>query len=316
MPKLNLLVHLNAYSDAASSNNPNLNNLKWSREINGLSVNEPRSDSIRLGSGDSVVLFNGARPLQHDGTTEYSLSKKAGTSNTYVLEYTGTGTEPRFRRKRELGTGNDTEISLTKNANLMTLQFTGGAFDDLTTITMNIGDKILVGAGFAAANQGTFTVLGYTADSISYENASGVPETVNLTAEFDKQLRVFAPVTVQKGDTLAIKEDFSILTQNSYEITNVTDYYVEFYSTASLPEETVVTNGISIYSNSKTLVYIETTKKIDITYNETQVVRVLPIIDGTTVRPGIFMLNADVYSLSIQNSDAAEAEIFVASVEK
>ena len=56
MSKLNILVHLNAYSDAASSNNPNLNNFKWSREIQGFAIDEAKSDGFRLASSISSTI--------------------------------------------------------------------------------------------------------------------------------------------------------------------------------------------------------------------------------------------------------------------
>jgi len=315
MSKLNILVHLNAYSDAASSNNPNLNNFKWSREIQGFAIDEAKSDGFRLASSISSTIFNGSRTLAHDNTTVYDLSIKTGTANTYILKATG-GTLPIFKTIRTLTTSAATTVSMVKNANLVTLTVTAGPVVNFLTAGVIVGDLMLLGTPFATQNRGTFKVLSATATSISFENAGGVNETsVALTAAFANELRIFSADGVQVGDTLAILGGFSALTQSNYEITYVADYYIEFYSTATLPQETKTTNQIAAYTDAKQLIYIETNKKLNVTINGSQTLKVEPFVSGTVITPGMLLLKANIFSLLITNADASEATVYIASVE-
>lgn len=60
MANMNLLVALNTYSDANASNNPNLSNFKWSRDIVGFPVSNPVSQVLTLAPGASVTIFTSA----------------------------------------------------------------------------------------------------------------------------------------------------------------------------------------------------------------------------------------------------------------
>jgi hypothetical protein len=315
MSKLNILVHLNAYSDAASTNNPNLNNFKWSRDVQGLAIDEAKSEGFRLASGVTNTIFNGSRTISHDGTTIYDLSIKAGTANTYILKATG-GTLPVFKTLRALTTSAATTLAVTKNANLVTVTVSGGPAVDFIAAGVVAGDLVLLGTPFATQNQGTFKLLSATTTSISFENAGGVAQaTVSLTAGFADEMRIFSAAGVQIGDTLAISGGFSALTQSNYEITYVADYYLEFYSTATLPQETKTTNQIAAYTDAKQLIYIESNKKLNVTINGTQILKIEPFVNGNTVTPGMLLLKANIFSLSVSNADASEASVYVASVE-
>jgi hypothetical protein len=315
MSKLNILVHLNAYSDAASSNNPNLNNFKWSREVQGLAIDEAKSDGFRLASGVSSTVFNGSRTLVHDGTTQYQLSIKAGTANTYMLKAIA-GTQPVFKTLRVLTTSIATTVSVSKNANLITIAVTAGPAVDFLAAGVVVGDLALLGTPFASQNRGTFKILSATTTTISFENAGGIAEaTVALTADFANEMRIFSAAGVQIADTLAILGGFSSLSQSNYEITYVADNYLEFYSTMTLPQETKTTTQIAAYTDAKQLIYIESNKKLDVTINGSQTLRIQPFIMGTVVTPGMLLLKANIFSISVSNADASEAAVYIASVE-
>jgi hypothetical protein len=315
MSKMNILVHLNAYSDSQTSNNPNLNNLKWSRELLGVTVKDPRSESARIAAGTSRTIFNGSRTLAQDETTEYDLTLKSGTSNTYVLEHSG-GTAPAFRTRRSIQTSAETTFEVTKNADLVTIKQTsdGGGF--LVESDVVPGDNVYIGAPFAAQNQGIKVILALTSDSISFVSADAVAEEeVVLGALYDSNFRIFSAAGVQAGDSLAIEAGFSALSHGSYEITQVKDGSIEFYSTASLPEETNITTNVAVYTDGKRLVYVESNKKIQVTINGGQTFIVQPVVNQNNVSPGMLLLTASVYSLTVQNIDTAEAAVFVACVE-
>jgi hypothetical protein len=56
MATLNLLVFLNAYSDKKPSNSPRLSNIKWSRDLTGLSVSNPGSQEYTIAASGTVTI--------------------------------------------------------------------------------------------------------------------------------------------------------------------------------------------------------------------------------------------------------------------
>lgn len=58
MATLNLLVFLNAYSDKKPSNSPRLSNIKWSRDLTGLVVENPGSQEYTLAASGAVTVSN------------------------------------------------------------------------------------------------------------------------------------------------------------------------------------------------------------------------------------------------------------------
>jgi|SRR5581483_3149586 len=59
MPNFNFEVFLNSYADAISTNSPSMNNFKWDRNVNGLSVNNPTSLTAQIAASGSQTLFTG-----------------------------------------------------------------------------------------------------------------------------------------------------------------------------------------------------------------------------------------------------------------
>jgi len=315
MSKLNILVHLNVYSDAQSSNNPNLNNVRWNREVLGAAVQDPRSESIRLAPATPRSVFDGTRALAQDGTTTYDVTLKAGTANTYILKHNA-GAAPVFRTARTTAVDATTEFSVTKNADLVTLTRVAGPA--LTFITNGVvpGDNIKLGAPFATQTQGTHVILTVTETSLSFASAGAVAESsVILGAQFADIFRIFSAAGVQVGDKVALETGFNPLLRGSYELTAVQDNQIEFYSTGTLPQETGVMAQVAIYTDGKKLIYLESSKKVQVTINGAQTLILQPVINQNTITPGFLLLTAAVYSLSILNLDTTEASVFVASVE-
>lgn len=315
MAKMNLFLSLNSYLDTNASNNPSLNIIKWARDFQGFPVDKPQSSQISLAPGETKDIFDGSRTLQHDNTTEYELTLKAGTLSTYVLKCTS-GTAPEFRAARTTGADATTQITVTKNGNVFTFSSVGGTPLNLNAGGVVVGDRVAIGSVFSTANRGTFSVIGKTATSFSVENPNGEAEgPVTLGVNFADQIKIYGSAGVQVGDIVRIFGGFSPATQNSYEITAVQDDQIEFYSTAALPSETVVTDSISIYGEAKKMIYIESDKKLSIGINGLPQGQVEPLVSGTEVRPGMMLKSEIVWSLSVTNSSLETASVFVASVE-
>lgn len=316
MPKLNLLVFLNAYSDKVSTNNPSQNNIKWDRNINGLSCANPGSIPLQLAPGESRSLFNHARTLAQDNTTQYSLALKPLNSSIYVLSWVG-GAAPNFRTPRTTGADATSQITVTVNGPLATFTSSGGTSLALISGGCAVGDNVRIGNQFSAGNQGAYKILALTATSLTVENESAVAEgPITLGSGFAAQLQVYSAAGVQVDDVLKISGGFSIVSQSEYAVTDVAANYLEFSYTGVLPSEgPITTQAIAVYEDAKRLVYLEVDQACSLMINGQAAGEVEPLIDGANKYPGIWLNTATIYSLSITNLSVNPASLFLASVE-
>jgi len=232
-----------------------------------------------------------------------------------VLKHVG-GTAPQFRTARTTGADATTQVTVTKNGNVSTFISTAGTPLSLVSGGVVVGDQIKIGTAFSALNQGVFKVIAVTATSVSVENPFGGAEgPITLGASFADQIRIFSASGVQIADTLNISGGFSLATQGSYEITAARDNEIEFYSTSALPLETVTTNALTIYSQAKHMVYIESSKKTRVAVNGAQQGSVEPLVSGADIRPGVMLKTETMWSLVLTNDSLDTADVFVASVE-
>lgn len=314
MSKFNLLFFLNAYKDAASTNQPNFQNFKWSREINGLSASKPLSQELSLAPGESKTVFDGTRALSQDGSTVYSLALKVGASSIYVLKHIS-GTAPAFRTARSSAADATTQITVTQNGPLLIFTSTGGTALSLIAGGAVVGDYVRLGSLFDVNNQGEWKILALTATSLTVKNDIGVAQgPITLAAGFDDQLRVYGALGVQVDDTLNITGGFSIISRDAYKITAVSDNLVEFSSLEVLPTEaSVTTNALAIYSAAKQFVYLETSEKVSLIINGIATGDVEPFLVGN--KPGIFVKTATMWSLAITNQSTDPASVYVAAIE-
>lgn len=310
--RLNLLVYLNAYRDSAPTNNPNMSQTKWERQIQGVTVKKPQSIEFCLAPGETRTLFNGTRTLTADVTTEYDLYLKSGS--TYVLEGVA-GTAPGFRTSRAIMSDATTEVSVAVNNGLVTIQSIAGTNFDFTPVV--IGDEVLLGPAFNAANQGRFKVLSKTANSLTFENPSAINEaSVLLGATFSDEVRVYSAAGVQKGDKVKIGSGFAPSVQNTYEVTAVQDNLIEFFFSGTLPnQESILNPEVVVYSSAKRLVYLETDKSLSNEVNGVVESVIQPMAENNTVIPGLLLKNSIVWSLEITNTTTDMATIYFVSVE-
>lgn len=314
MQKFQAMIYLNAYADTSASNSPSLNSFRWTREINGVPATDPISASPSLAPGESKVLFSGTRTLSHDGTTNYSIALKPLTSNTYVLSVPS-GTLPNFRTPRAIGSDATSQITVTRNGPLTIFTSVAGTLLNLASVV--VGDLVRIGSVFNYLSQGEYKILSKTSTSFTVENQLGVSEgPITLGAGFASQIQIYSSAGVQVNDTIVINGGFSSVSQGSYNITSVGANFLEFYSTAILPQESnIQTNAISIYSSAKSFVYIESDKNVSVLINGSLAVKIEPFVIGSTIQPGVFMLKSTVYSLEVQSASIDTANLFLATVE-
>ena len=314
MAKLNLLVHVNTYTDSNDTNNPSLNNSKWTRDSQGLSVCEPESRAVKLASGQSLSLFSGAVTLTSDNTTTWNISLKPGTSNTYRISH-NSGTLPQFRVARNEGSDATTQVTVTKNAKLITFSSTAGTVFDLITGLVIVGDEVRIGDQFNVANRGKFKILDRSATSFTIENEIGVAEgPITLGAGFADQVNIYSTDGVQIGDKIDMVDGFSPVILGTYDITDVSHDYLEFFSADSLPSQSVISNNpeaFLIYRNAKQFLYLESDQSLDLKINGSSITNSLePMNAGTAKKPGIFMSSSSLKSVEIINKSQNTANVF------
>jgi len=319
MSKMNLMIHVNAYQDLVSTNSPSMNNVKWQRDMQGIDIAEPESKSINLPAGQSMTLFSGTINTSEDATTTFDLGLKAGSSNTYKISY-NSGTTPDFRLAKISGADTTTEVTITKNAKLLTFTSTGGTLFDLISNGVIVGDEIRIDGNFNGVNKGKFKILSVTATSFVVENEIGQAEgPIVLGAEFASSINIYSTDGVQVGDKVDIIAGFSSVSFGTYDITDVSHDYIEFFSNSSLPSESNISNSnpvMDIYRDAKQFLYIESNKKIDISINgSTTPNEIQPFQVGTSKKPGVFMTKASLKSCIIENKSQETANIFFISAE-
>ncbi len=319
MGALKTLIFLQAYQDAScnTSNSPKRNDFKWTREISRAPISNALSETFQIPPQTTQLLFNGIRTLTQDGTTQYSIALAPFNTSVYQLTNTG-GTPAGFRTLRTIGTNATSQVTTSINGPILTYTFTGGTLPNLSSVV--VGDNVLIGNLFNPSNQGTngvWQIVAVSSNSISVVNPNGyVQGPVTLGSGFANQLRIFSAAGVQIGDTLVISSGFSPVSQNSYQIVLVTDYYVQFGYAGSLPAEGPITTEVAIYSMAKTMIYMESDQNLEILINGAgSGPIIIPTVNNGTPYPGLFLLNSIVWSLSITNNSINQANVTLLSTE-
>jgi hypothetical protein len=317
--KLNLLIHLNGYSDTNNSNEPTLNNFRWNREYLGLEITDPSSRLVNLDSGESLSLFSGSVSLSSDATTEYDIDLKSGSSSTYKIIHSF-GTAPLFRTPRTSGADATTEVTVTKNAKVLKFESTGGTLFSLVVGGAVVGDKVRIGDVFNPSNRGEYKIIAITATSFSIENETGLAESnIVLGSGFASEVNIYSSAGVQVGDKIAINNGFSLVTLGTYEITDVSHNYIEFHSISTLPAEIGIGNdpeAFTIYRAAKQLVYIESEAKLNIKINGSTITNTIePFQVNGTVKPGVFLSKSTLTSIEISNPTTNTCKVYYITAE-
>jgi hypothetical protein len=327
MSNFSMSVFLSAYGSQSagycnprqSSNAPSQSAFKWNFSLNSLPTNGAGDESFTVAPGQTLPLFSGTRTLAQDGTTEYSIALKTFYSSTYILSWTG-GTAPNFRTPRSTGADATTQVTVTQNGPIVTFTSTGGTNFALGGV--QVGDWVTLGNLFNPLNQGSFQIIALTTTSFTINNPTGTGEgPITLGSGFVSQVQIYSAAGVQIGDTLSITSGFSLVTQGSYKITAVYAESLEFSYTGSLPQETNIMTEVSIYSDAKQLIYVESSQKVSLIINGVNACDIEPFLlvncaNGCPANQnGVFMLKSTIYSLSVVNNGVNPANVLLISIE-
>lgn len=326
MSYLRIVKQFFGFSDVpAAYSTPQQRNVDWRRDIHDVPVRATKTETLTLAPGQEKTLFDGARALLLDGTTEFSVSLVPGESTLYRFRWTG-GTNPAFRTDRNL-TLNGASLTMTLNANsTATLAVSAGTFSGVVP-----GDVLWipdaqegVTSPFHVANQGFWSVLAASNSQLvltrgANEDFEGLSElSVAVTA--NDQVQAFSSDGVQPGDSIDVSAVFSPASRRVYNVVDVTSKYLEVFSGAIVPEETDVvpgTSGFLVYTQAKTFVYIESDQDCVVRVNgdsgNTQ--RVAPWVAGDPSLIGSYERTGPTWSLKVLNRSTRTANVSVISAE-
>lgn len=313
-----------AFADPNQTNNPQLRNFDWTRQINGLPVNSPGCREYRVDPFDSLDIFNGTKAITVDNTTVFSVSNVSGYNSKYRLAYVS-GTVPGFRTARSLTlSGGSATFTPQANQSVVLTHSGGSVFGSVQTGDIVYVPGVSTGdtALFDPLNEGEWSVLYAAASALTLVRLPGSiyevkGETVALTT--NTQIQAFSAAGVQIDDVLQLKASFPTTLTRSYEITRVTANSLEFVSTQILPAITSITPGIGsvvIYSDAKQFLGIESNQEIELFINgSTTGIPIEPWVAGDPTKVGSFHSTGTAFSLSITNKTAQQATVTIWSVE-
>lgn len=276
MARLNIHSNILAFGDADTvTSNPKLRHWDWTTDFTQIDVASPESKQFELAPAETQTLFSGLRTIGHDNSTGYSLTLSALTPGVYRLTYVPSESNaPAFRTTRNFGIGSDiVTVAINNNA---TATFTLSDASLGTFAEVAVGDTVFIPdvttgdsqSPFNILNVGFWVVLGVTQSGGGPrkltcrrkpgESFQGAAEVVTVTDS--AQFRAFSSGPVQVGDYLELNAGFSPVTFGTYQITTVTDTWVEFASSEALPLEDYVTpgaDGLHVYSSAMSFIRVE-----------------------------------------------------------
>lgn len=329
MPVIDIHTAILVYGDSeVATSNPQRRFVDWARHVTGIAIEQPSVREYVAQPGELLSIYSGTRTTAIDGTSQFSIVLNPAKASVYRIKHTG-GTAPAFRTARSYdGSGVLHTLSINNNAT-MTVTIGSG---DFSLAGVQVGDVVFIPGistgdainSFNPNNVGFWTVLAVTATKLTLrrpvgEAFSGVAESVTPVSA--DELIIFSASGVQVGDTLEVSSGFSVVSQKSYQISAVTDEWVEFTSTENLPLETGVVPtaaGMSFYSDAKSFVWVEVDQDAVVRVNgdsgNTQ--RLSPRVSGDADGVAHYSKWGPTWSLAVLNrSSVSPMKVTVISVE-
>jgi hypothetical protein len=325
MSNFNLQTFLVGYGDQKASNNPQIRNFDLSYKLLGQKCTQPQSNEYVIAPGQTLSAINGTRTTSLSNSSAFNVTVPVANVNTYRFTWNGTGTNPAFRTDRALGVDNTSIFNITINGPLVTYTNAGGTL--MSTASVQVGDIIYIGpnSGFQPSNQGTFTIVSFTSNSISIQNINAVIETgtlINTPSDFDAFSAGGASNQVQIGDNIVISAGFSPATFGTYPVTNVTPTWFEVSvgNPLGIPLQTGIVptiSGMIFYSSCKRFVFIASQGNLVVQVNaDTSTNTVIqPWELNNPSLPGIYMKHGTCYSLVLVNNGLIPVDCVVVTVE-
>jgi len=297
MSLLNVNLGIVAYVDGPSTNQPRLKqaDLQWS--LMGIPTNNFKNIPISLAPGESQTIASLARTLSYNAGTAFTITSTSG-----IMRIAGSFGQ----RASRLYGDTTTEWAITVSGAAVKMQFTGtGTAPNFATI--QVGDKVDIGAGFNALNQGEHLILSKGVDYIEFMLPQAQAETVTGT------ISIYSSGPVQKGDILDITaSEFAFPNQGTFAVAKVTDQYIEVANPNAFAQVvTGVTTGLTIYPSAYKWMAIMTDHKLVVGLNgdAPTKIEIEPPVEGDLVKnPGLFLKRGKVFEVQVKNPGQKKLE--------
>lgn len=325
---LNLYSLTLAYGDPTANNNPALRFVDWKRVLQGVPVENPKSEALVIQPGVEKLVFDGVRSLAVDGTTAFDLAfAKGEASDRYRLVHAA-GTPPAFRTDRGLDL---TDIALTlavqPNGSLLVQAAAGTPF-----AALQAGDEVFIpgpSTGDAATvfqpfNEGSWTVLATASGGakvyLARPDGAALMLAQEATPASAAQVQGFSSTGVQVGDKLDLSAGFAPSARKTFVVAAVTAKRLEFACTTPLADEAGVVPGaagIQVFSGAKRFIRIEADQDCVIRLNGDtgSSVRLSPWTPGDPEQVAEFTTVGPVWSLKVLNRAGQALHVNVISAE-
>lgn len=293
MSLINVSLNVTAYADEPKTTNPLVKFADFSWSMLGMPTKIPKQVNYNLAPGETKQIMSTARTLSFNGSTSFTISQLSDGVTARLAGNFGA------RTARVDGDGT-TEWELTVSNKLVKLRATGVGTAP-TFGGMAAGDGVYLGSLFSPLNQGYFQVVKVGADYIQFVNAIAQDETLL------SQVEIYSSGPVQVGDVLDISStQFSFPNRGQFQITAVTDSYVDFKSMNAVPEAgiTGVTTGLTIYSEYYKWLMIASEGRIQVRFNSdsTTGCEVEPEVPNDfSKNPGLLLKRGKVFELTLSN---------------
>jgi hypothetical protein len=320
---LNINTSLVSYGDTQINNNPKRKFYDWQRNLNGIAVNNPRSEQFVVPARQIVALFDGTRATTIDGTTTFDLEFMAGSR--YRFTHTA-GTSPSLATNVAIVGTTDVNVTINANQTAVFTAVTGTPFSAVQvgyTFYVKGSFDGVVGA-FDPVNQGEWKVLavgggGANVTLTRYDTAlTGVVESLTGVVLGNEVICYFNS-NVQVGDKVNIEAGFQLEARKSYTITQVTSKWFEIESTSLVDETGIIpgASGLAFYSSAKRFLRIECDQEAKYYLNgsgdEHQYIQ--PWLAGDSEMIGWVELAGPIWSATVFNRSTSPMLVNVFSVE-
>jgi len=327
---LNLLSSAVAYGDSVATSAPKRRFFDWSRNFQGIVVNNPKSEQYTIDPSSTLSIFNGSRTLTSDGTTAFAVTQSPLDPSIYRFTVTA-GTSPGFRTDRALNVAGAVSLTFAVNSNGSVSVTASPEVVSTIFAAVQVGDTVLVPglvtgdvtSPFDPMNSGQWIVLGVATRVLMLARPpnqifSGANQVAAVTSNI--QFSAFSAFGSQINDKVEISAGFSQSTQRSYTINNITPTYFEVVSTLPLALEAAIlpgAAGLQIYKFSKRFLRVECDQEAAVQTNGDtgQLHRISPLVAGDPESMGWMEQWGPAWSLSVVNRSAAPMSVSIMSAE-
>jgi hypothetical protein len=307
---LNLIIQILSYQDNIVTDNPSRQSINWTRRYQSLEIKNPYGNTVRIPPGSSFSIFNSAIPTALDGTSVLSLLQLSSENSIYRIQLlSGAG---QFRTPRAVSGLAGCNVTINNGA-VAVFDFTPAVISAVQPgDVMRIAGQVLYDTPpfqFNPMNAGLWQVLGVSGSQITVVRPVGQMfsgATENPAGPITNDVKFYSNDQVQAGYKFDLTGTFSQVSQRTYMVVDATPTTIDFCSTQPIPLEaslTYVPNTLTVYTDSKKLIYIECDQDAVVQFNAdtSNNNRLTPVSPGDPLLPAFLNKWGDTYLCNVVN---------------